>query len=191
MSHYITKFSKNLNNIVDLGCGFGSKSLALIKKKAFYKKSFLLIDIAPNGIEIIKLLIKSTKKIIPKIKLEVSDFYEQKNIKTKIPINSLVFTSYSLHYKKKLNEKFLKLILRIKPKFVIHFEPIYEHYNKNTKSHKKIREYILENNYSLNLLSILKKYEKQKKIKIIYEKKNVFGVNKLLPFSIIVWQRSN
>ena len=30
-----------------------------------------------------------------------------------------------------------------------------------------------------------------KKIKIILEKKDVFGTNKLLPFSIIVWQKAN
>ena len=40
------------------------------------------------------------------------------------------------------------------------------------------------------LLSILKKYEKIGKIKIV-EIKNIYGVNNLLPFSIIVWKKIN
>ena len=32
---------------------------------------------------------------------------------------------------------------------------------------------------------------KSKKIKFLVEKKHVFGSNKLLPFSIIIWKKAN
>ena len=137
------------------------------------------------------MLLKFIGKNIPKIKYNICDFYNQKKIGVRVPKNSLIFTSYSLHYKKKLNDNFLKLIISLKPKLVIHFEPVFEHIIEKTKDNRKIKEYFLKNDYSLNFLSILTKYEKLKKIKIIFEKKQVFGVNKLLPFSIIIWKRTN
>ena len=76
--------------------------------------------------------------------------------------------------------------MNLKPRIVIHFEPIFEHNLKN----KKVKEYFIKNNYSLNLLSILK-ILKMNKIKIIEIHKNVFGVNKNLPFSIIIWKKIN
>ena len=191
MINYISKFTKKTKNIVDLGCGYGSKSFGLISKKKFSKKNFFLLDLASNSINIVKLLIKCMKKDVPKIRYNICDFYNHKKIGIKIPKNSLIFTSYSLHYRKKLNDNFLKLMIRLKPKFVIHFEPIFEHIVEKQKNNGKIKKYFLKNNYSLNLLSILKKYEKLKKIKIIFEKKQVFGVNELLPFSIIIWRKIN
>lgn len=191
MIYYISKFTKKTKDIVDLGCGYGSKSFGLISKKKFSAKNFFLLDLASNSINIIKLLIKYMKKDVPKIRYNVCDFYNHKKIGIKIPKNSLIFTSYSLIYKRKLNDNFLKLIIRLKPKFVIHFEPIFEHIIEKTKNNEKIKKYFLKNNYSLNLLSILKKYERLRKIKIIFEKKQVFGINKFFPFSIIVWRRVN
>ena len=191
MINYISKFAKKTKDIVDLGCGYGSKSFGLVSKKKFSKKNFFLLDFSSNGIKIIKLIIKCMKKDLPRIRYNISDFYNHKKVGIKIPKNSLIFTSYSLHYKRKLNDNFLKLMIKLKPKFVIHFEPVFEHILEKTKNNEKIKKYFLKNNYSLNLLSILKRYEKLKKIKIIFEKKQVFGVNKLLPFSVIIWKRIN
>jgi len=69
--------------------------------------------------------------------------------------------------------------------------PVYEHFANNIKNHQNIKNYFIKNDYSLNFLTILKKYEKMKKIKILVEKKHVFGSNKLLPFSIIIWKKAN
>lgn len=191
MINIIKKYCKDSNGITELGCGYGSKSLELIKNKDFKKKNFYLLDISKNAISLIKLLLLNYKKIKKKINLGTCDFYNGKLENNNIPSNTVVFTSYALHYKKKLTDKFIKSILKLNPLYVIHFEPIYEHYLKNSKKNYCIRNYFLKNDYSVNLLSIIKKYQKLKKINIIIEKKSVFGVNKFLPFSIIVWKKIN
>ena len=186
MKKFITKYSYNLQNIIDLGSGYGCRSIPLVTRKNFQNKKFYLFDIAPNAINLIKLLVKNLKIKNKKIMPFIWDFYNKK-LKKNIPANSLIFTSYALVYRKKLNSIFLKNILNLKPRIVIHFEPIFEHNLKN----KKVKEYFIKNNYSLNLLSILKKFQKMNKIKIIEIHKNVFGVNKNLPFSIIIWKKIN
>jgi len=185
MEKFIFKYSKKSKNIIDLGSGYGCRSIPLMSKNNFIDKNFYFFDIAPNAIRLLKLIIKNLK-INNKIKCSVWDFYNKKLIK-KTPRNSLIFTSYALIYKKRLDSIFLKNILSLKPRYVIHFEPIFEHNLKN----RKVKNYFLKNNYSLNLLSLLKKFEKMKQIKIIKIYNNVFGANKSLPFSIIIWKRVN
>jgi len=189
MINEIKKFSKNTKSITELGCGYGSRGLELLKFEKLKNKKFFLLDMAVNGIKLAKLIVESSKKYVSKINLGICDFYNNKKNKIKIPKKSMIFTSYALHYKRKLSDKFLRFILKRNPTYVVHFEPVYEHFTKDSKSHNNIKNYFIENNYSLNLLTILKSYEKMKKIKIILEKKHVFGINKLLPLSIIVWKK--
>ena len=125
MKKFITKYSYNLQNIIDLGSGYGCRSIPLVTRKNFQKKKFYLFDIAPNAINLIKLLVKNLKIKNKKIMPFIWDFYNK--LKKNIPVNSLIFTSYALVYRKKLNSIFLKNILNLKPRIVIHFEPIFEH----------------------------------------------------------------
>lgn len=185
MNSFIHKFSKDSENIIDLGSGYGCRSIPLIKKRKFNNKKFYFFDIAPYAIKLLKLILKNLKINNRRVVYSVWDFYNKKFPKKKLPTNSLIFTSYSLIYRKKLNSVFLKNILSLKPRIVIHFEPIFEYNLKN----KMTKKYILENNYSINLLSLLKKFEKMRKIEIIKTYKNVFGARKYFPFSIIIWKR--
>ena len=82
-----------------------------------------------------------------------------------------------MHYKKKHNSKFIDFFLNLKFKNILFAEPIIEH---NLKNYATVN-YIKKNNYSENFLEIL---QKNPKIRIILEKKNVYKI-KLLPYSII------
>ena len=81
----------------------------------------------------------------------------------------------------------MNIFFKCRPRFVVHFEPIYEHF-KNNKIDQIRKKYIENNNYTLNFLQILKKLEKKKKLKILLNKPKLFGMNILLPFSLIVWK---
>ena len=156
MVNTIKKFYKNSNGITELGCGYGSKSLELVKIKDFQKKKFYLLDISKNAINLINLLLVSYKKTKQNISIDrcTCDFYNGEISNIRIPKKTLVFTSYAIHYKKKLTDKFLKSILKLNPIYVIHFEPIYEHFLKNSKRNQRIKNYFIKNDYSMNLLSI-------------------------------------
>jgi SAM-dependent methyltransferase len=188
VNNYLNHYSKKIKNIIDLGAGYGSKSLPLLKKKKFKDIKFYLCDISVYAKKLAKKIINSERNIKKKINFFVWDFYNSKKIPHNCPRDALIFTCYSLHYRKKLNSTFLKNILRLKPKLVINFEPLYEIQSNKVGIEKKIKNYIEKNNYTLNLLYILKKFESKKKIKILKIKKNIFGENKLLPFSIIIWK---
>ena len=180
---YIYKYSKGSGTILELGCGYGSIGLYLLNSNKFLKKKFIFLDISKNGILI---LIKIAANLNINKNKFITGFIDIYNCildkKVNIPKNSIIFTTSAMHYRKKHNRKFINFFLGFSFKYLIFFEPIYEHNQKN----KNISDYIKKNNYSQNFLKILKK---ENKIKIIFEKKNIYYSHKLLPYSLIVAKR--
>ena len=178
---YIIKYKIKNNTLVEFGCGYGSVGLFLIKNKNFKSTKFIFLDIANNGIEVIKKLALQAKINKKRFKTGHVDIYNGKlEKKILIPKNSIFITVGSMMYRKKHNNKFLNLFLKNNFDKILFFEPIYEHNLNN----KKICNYFIKNNYHQNFLEILKR---NKKIRIILEKKNLFRYNnKNLPYSLIV-----
>ena len=106
-----------------------------------------------------------------------------------IPENSIIFTSYSVHYIPILKQAFINNILKLKPKIVIHFEPCYELNSNQSKYELMCQKYIELNDYNKNLLSILKSSEEKNQINLSFQK-NIIGVNPFLPISCIKWSPS-
>ena len=179
---YIDKTKKNY--IAELGAGYGSKIINL-SNNFFNNCEISALDISTNAIKIAKKI-----KVKNKIKTGYCNFFNYKIDKNIVNNQSIIFTSYSLHYIPKHKEKIIDFFIKLNPKVVIFFEPCFELY-PNTKYFELCKKYTMQNNYSVNLIKILKKFEKNKKIKILKIKKNVFGANPLLPFSIIVWKKYN
>lgn len=75
-----------------------------------------------------------------------------------------------------------------RPKIVFHFEPIYEYRNKDTLLHYMWKRYTQVNEYNINLLTLLKDFEKKGQIRIDLEVPHVLGLNAFNPGSFIVWQ---
>lgn len=169
------------NNIVELGAGYGSKIINL-KKEYFKVHNVHAFDFSKNSLKILNFL---KKKI--KINVGYCDFFSLKINKKFVPKNSIIFTSYALHYIPYHKEKIIDFFINLEPRIVIFFEPFYENY-KGKKYFSYCRKYIKQNNYNKNLLKILKNYEKKQKIKIVRIEKNVFGINPLLPYSVVVWK---
>ena len=177
---YIYKYSKGSQTLLELGCGYGSIGLYLLNSDKFKTKKFIFLDISNNGILILKKIAKNLNIKKNKFKTGFVDIYNCKlDKKISVPKNSIIFTTSAMHYKKKHNRKFIDFFLDFGFKYLVLFEPIYEHNHKN----KKISDYIKKNNYSQNLLTILKK---ENKLQIVYEKKNIYYFHKLLPYSLIV-----
>ena len=163
VAKYLEKYFKNVENVIDLGSGYGSKSIYLSKRKKFKGKKFYLYDISTNGLKLCQSILSTLKNKDLNFYLENFDFYRNKKILNKPKSKSIVFTSYALVYQRKLRDNFMKVILDINHNYVINFEPIYEHIKLDSKLGKEIKKYFIKNDYTLNLYSILKKYEKQKK----------------------------
>lgn len=186
-SKVIQKHLNNASALVELGAGYGSKILNLSKYKSFSNIPLVAAELTTSGQNIIRLLSKHEKK---EVKVGYCDFRSMKIDENLVPENSIIFTSYALHYIPKLSNKIVDFFAKLKPKIVINFEPCYEHFLENTSTYNLMcAKYVLQNDYTRNLVSVINNgYLKNKcEIKNINEKVISFS-NPFLPISIIEWR---
>jgi hypothetical protein len=180
---YIVKHTTRKQTIVEIGCGYGSIGLDLIQNHKFKKNKFIFLDISHNATKLLKIISKNLKISKQQFQTGYIDIYNCSiDKKIDVPNNSLFFSHSSMHYKKKHNDKFISFLCNLKFKDILFFEPIFEH---NLKKKTTIN-YLKKNNYSENLLNTL---QNSKKIKITFEKKNIYKI-KLLPYSLIVIKKN-
>jgi hypothetical protein len=182
----IEKYLDRANEIVEIGAGYGSNVFRLIKLKKFKIKKILSLDNSQNALKLSRKIASRNK--IKNIFFDWCDLYKGLS-KKHIKPNSVIFTSYCLHYGKILPKKFMNFLIRSKPKYVIHFEPFYEFFRSKKNTHMRLcKKYVINNDYSRNLFTILHSFKLKKKIEIVYVKKNIMGINPFLPFSIVTWK---
>ncbi len=171
--------------IVELGSGYGSILFPLARKKTLSNIAFLGGEYTKAGIAILNYL-KSTERT--DITVGHCDFNDRFITKMNIPENSIIFTSYAVHYLPTISRAFVAAILSWKPKAIIHFEPCYEHCDTRTLSGLMRRRYIEINDYNRNLLSLLRDCRDRNVIEMVSEIPCCFGQNPLLPASVISWR---
>ncbi len=182
-SKILSKYIDNSDALVELGAGYGSKILTLSKIKSFSKLNLFAGELTVSGQRLIKLISQNMGK---KISVGFCDFRTLNFSKLNIPENSIIFSSYAAHYVPYLKDQYVEKILQLKPKIVVHFEPLYEIQTEKTIFESMCKKYIEINDYNRNLYSQLIKAQKNKKIELKI-KKNVIGSNPFLPISIIEW----
>ncbi|KKQ75749.1 MAG: hypothetical protein US96_C0005G0022 [Candidatus Woesebacteria bacterium GW2011_GWB1_38_5b] len=183
----ISDYLKNISGespIVELGSGYGSVILDLAKRKEFRKNKFFAADISKNGRELTRLIATNENLDVTILPCDLT----KKTIVSGIPENSILLTSYSVHYQPHLSHQFVESLIKLKPKAVIHFEPIYEHCETKSLFGQLRKRYIEISDYNRNLMTVLKQAENKNRIKITKINPVVFGANSLLPVSVIIWQ---
>jgi hypothetical protein len=184
---YVIKNSKNIDNIVEIGAGYGSKILSIAKflKNKKIKKNIYALEYTENGRNLIKII---SNRMNLDVRVGKCDLSKKKIFNFKLKKKTLFFTSFSLHYCKKINKEMINFFFKNTASKVIHFEPCYEA-KKINKEHDAIcKNYIEKNSYAKNILSELMKAHKKKQI-LLTIKKNVFGENCYLPFSILKYTK--
>jgi hypothetical protein len=171
--------------LVELGAGYGTIILALAKMKSFYGMKVMAGEYTPSGIELLKIIGTSENL---SIKTGRCDFNQFPITDLNIPKNAIIFTSFATPYVRELKDSFIESLLSYEPKIVIHFEPCYEHCDEKKLIGLMRKKYIEINDYNRNLVTILKKYQANKKLKIIQEDPMVYGDNPYLLASQIVWE---
>ena len=180
LKKYITLKKISTDNLVEIGCGYGSNLIRLSLDKNLHFKNFIGIDLSKSGLKIIE-------SINPKIRLINKDFYKM----TKGAIfknSSTIITNCFMMYKQH-SDSSIKKILNLNTKYVVCLEPMYE-LNKGKKYYEKlVRKYILLNDYSTNIFSKIKLLEKKGLIRILELKKNIFSHNPFLPLSLVIFKK--
>lgn len=170
--------------LVELGAGYGNIILGLAKKEPFKKMSLLAGEYTASGVELITQLAQ-VQQI--QIQAEHCDFFSDSILDFAIPENAIIFTSFAAHYVPKLSNNFIKSLSKFHPKAVIHVEPCYEHFDCLTLLGLMRRRYMEVNDYNTNLVTLLHNQQDKGLIKILEERPAVFGMNPLLPASLLVW----
>lgn len=181
---FIGKYITECSALFELGSGYGSIILKLAKKSLFSKVPLFAADFSESALKLLQ-MIALEEKI--KIQTASCNFLDHKLTNIVLPTGSLIFTSFALTCIPQLEDTILENMINLKPKFVVHFEPFYEHQEDTSLFGLLNKKYIQLNNYNKNLLNLLKNAQEKGKITIIEEDRNCFGINPLLCGSVLVW----
>ena len=185
LKKYLSKRKKN--NLVELGSGYGSKIINLgMMLNSNYHIDYFAGELSLNGRKITDHLSKNANF---KVKTFKFNFLDQNTYKF-IPLKSIIYTSYSMHYMLNIDPDFFYNLKKRKPLIIINFEPLFEVHDEKKLYGRLCRNYILKNGYCLNQFSLMYEKQKKKEIQIINIKKNIFGSNPILPISRIIWKFS-
>lgn len=173
-----------VGSLVELGAGYGSIILNLLKRKRIYCDRFIAAEYTQSGSELIRAL--AVRDSLP-IQIGYCDITKEGITELPIPSGALIFTSYAVMCIPMLQDRFVDDLLRFMPKAVIHFEPIYESFEPSTLLGLMQQRYTQVNDYNRNLFSVLKAKEEERKIKIKKFVPSWFGINPFTPSSLVVW----
>lgn len=174
-------------SIVELGAGYGQILLNLAKEPDFQNTDLIGAEYTQSGVKLMDHLAGS-KGI--SLKTAHCDLSATPIIDLEIPAGSILFTSYAAHYIPTYTRAIIEKLSSLKPAAVVHFEPFYEHCESTTLLGLMQKKYIELNDYNQNLLSIIHRERDNGTIELLTEEKQVFGMNPLLPMSIVAWRPS-
>lgn len=171
--------------IVELGAGFGNPLLWLAKQPEFKDAKFYAGEYAASGVELLR-------RIADEEKIDLvcgrCDLTAQKILDFEIPKGSLIFTSHTAVYVRDETESFLRQLLKLKPARVVHCEPLYEHCDDSTLWGQLRKRYIEANGYNRNLLTEIRRLEREGLLRVVEEMREHFATNALSVPSVIIWE---
>lgn len=170
--------------LVELGCGYGSVILGLGLKPEYAGLALFAADYTLTGPEL-------AAAIAGREGLELTagrcDLTKCPTTALDIPEGAVIFTAYAAQYVEPITDAFIEGISALRPKAVVHIEPVYEHCDDSTLLGLLRQRYIQANGYNRNLVTILHDHEARGTIEILDESPAAFGPNPLLAASVIAW----
>lgn len=144
----ISRFIKNADQIVELGCGYGRNLFAL--RKNGFSNQLEGYDISQNAISLAN---NFNKQFDTNITFDVLDFM---NINTLDLQGKTIFTYAALEQTKYILDKIIIDLINLKPKQIIHFETIPK-LIKNNIDGFMTKLYRYNKDYQTDILNIIKK----------------------------------
>ncbi len=172
------------DHLIEIGCGYGSILFGLLQRGRIRYDSVLGLEYTPQGEEMARCLANWHGYDAT---IGHGDFCMETITDQETLPGSDIFTSFSFHYLHD-SRSALDNLIRLRPKRVIHFEPILQHYDEQTISGLLQRKYLEINDYNASLRTELGNLESAGKVEIIKESPLIFGKNFLLPASMVAWR---
>lgn len=170
--------------LVELGCGYGSVILGLARRPEFNGLALFAADYTLTGPELAAAI--AGREQVP-LTAGRCDLTADPVTGLSIPEGAVIFTAYAAQYVEPLADAFVAGISALRPKAVVHIEPVYEHCDPGTLLGLLRQRYIEANGYNRNLVTILQDHESRGAIEILEERPPAFGPNPLLAASVIAW----
>lgn len=171
--------------LVEIGAGWGQMVLHLALLPEFAGRRFCATEYTGSGLKVIEHLAQSHGISIATGRCDLS---AAPITELALPENAVLYTSYSAHYVPSYTGSVVDELLALKPSLVVHFEPFYEHCDQQTLLGMLQRKYIETNDYNRNLLTVIREQSERRRVEIVTEQRQVFGLNPLLPMSVVAWR---
>lgn len=178
-------FLEGSSALVELGAGFGSKLLRLIRLPGFDRLPVFAGEYAPSGPEMIETLARNDGR---HVRAGQCDFFSCRHEVPDVPSGALVYTSMATVCIPQLPDEFPDFLASFQPRLVVHFEPVWEHHCGQSLYGMLCRRYAEVNDYNRNLRTVLKRAEERGRLQIVHEDRTLEGLNPLLPASVIAWK---
>lgn len=186
MKETLSRYSAGASCLVELGAGYGAKIFNLSNTLSLSGLDLIALEYTNSGCDLINLIGEKTGK---DIKVSFCDFNTLDFGGVQIPENAIIFTHMALPYVPELRNDFVSSLCHFKPKVVVHFEPCYEYFDMKSTHGLMCQRYMELNDYTKNIASGIEAGCKKLNIDIRI-RKNVYGINPFLPFSVIEWTPS-
>lgn len=169
------KYFKGTMDVYEFGCGTGHNLMEVSMSNS---------NLTVHGLD----WAMSSQKILKKWGIDAHNFDFFKPSKLKLTKDSGVLTVAALEQTGTEYKKFVKYILKNKPKVVVHIEPIPELLNPNNLLDYLSIKYMEKRKYLSGYLTYLKELERQGKIKILEARRSGIGSLFIDGYSIISWK---
>jgi hypothetical protein len=170
--------------LVELGAGYGSVALSLKQREAFRNLPLIAGEYTPSGVALIQKLAAAQGCDVV---AGHCDFTQANVTDLEIPAGALIFTSFATPCVPHIPMSFVHALASRRPTRVVHFEPCYEHCDRQTLLGLMQQRYLEVNDYNTNLSTLLHEAENQGSIRILEERPAIVGSNPLLVASLIAW----
>ena len=170
------RYLADATSIAEFGCGTGHN---LLRISGINPQAHLI------GLD----WTKASQKILLGMGMEGANFdFFEPNTKIHLPKDCSVITVAALEQTGTRYERFLKYLLKQKPKIVIHIEPIPELLDPTNLLDYLSIKYMEKRRYLSGYLTTLQLLEKQGKIKILEARRSGIGSFLIDGYSVIVWK---
>lgn len=171
--------------LVELGAGYGHKILSLGSRPSFSDTTLIAGELTASGRSLMQLMANSSGM---GLRIIQADLASRTISSEALPADAVIFTSYAAHYVAEYTQEMLLALAQFRPRAIVHFEPIYDHCRGGSLLGLMRRRYIEVNGYNRNLLPTIRSLAADGRLEILEEIPAVFGLNPLLPFSVIAWR---
>lgn len=166
--------------VVDIGAGYGS--IAARVMDLVDAPNFIFLDISRSGQTCIRLL----TQFHPLVTIGACDFESDPFTDQFIPSGATVFTSMALTVLPNTPSQFIRALLHLHPRQVVHFEPVPIR-NPTSELDRARNAYIKINGYNDDILECLRIFEGRGELKIVHVWPNQVATNQLLSGTLIHW----